>query len=81
MLALRADDGSGTPLVVPDFPQGTAPGAWRFTPDRPFAFAPGWGDVTPFALRNPSQFRSAPAHPLTSRAYAAGPRRDRGPGW
>ena len=35
------------------------PGEYRFTPDRPFAFAPGWADVTPFVLRAASQFRPA----------------------
>lgn len=70
VLAARADDGSDTPLVVPDFPQGSAPGAWRFTPDRPFAFAPRWGEVRPFALRSAGQFRSSAPLALTSRQYA-----------
>ena len=71
ILALRAADGSDTPLVVEDFPQGTAPGEYRFTPDRPFAFAPGWGTVTPFVLDRSSQFRPGPPYPVTSRKYAA----------
>ena len=71
ILALRAADGSDTPLVVEDFPQGTAPGEYRFTPDRPFAFAPGWGSVTPFVLDGSSQFRPGPPYPVTSRKYAA----------
>ena len=70
LLASRAGDGSDTPLIVPDFPQGTAPGAWRFTPDRPFAFAPGWAEVRPFALRSPGQFRSAAPLALSSQQYA-----------
>jgi hypothetical protein len=41
ILALGAADGSDTPLVVDNFPQGTAPGEYRFTPGTPFAFAPG----------------------------------------
>jgi hypothetical protein len=70
VLAARASDGSSTPLVVADFPQGTAPGAWRFTPDRPFAFAPGWGTVTPFAVRDAAQFLPGPPPALTGKRYA-----------
>lgn len=70
VIALRTGDGSLTPLIVPDFPQGTRPGQWRFTLDRPFAYAPGWGSVRPFALRNADQLRSDPPRALTSVAYA-----------
>jgi hypothetical protein len=71
ILALRANDGSDTPLVDPDFPQGDRPGEYRFTPGFDFAFAPGWGQVTPFVLERGSQFRPRPPHALGSRAYAA----------
>jgi hypothetical protein len=71
VLALRAADGSDTPLVVDNFPQGTAPGEYRFTPGTPFAFAPGWGDVTPFVLDHSSQFRPGPPYPVTGSKYAA----------
>jgi hypothetical protein len=71
ILALRAADGSDTPLVVNDFPQGTAPGEYRFTPGTPFAFAPGWGTVTPFVLDRSSQFRPGPPYAVTSKRYAA----------
>jgi hypothetical protein len=71
ILALRSSDGAGTTLQDFGFTQGTAPGQWRFTPDGPFAFAPGWGNVTPFVLRHASQFRPSPPYALTSRAYAA----------
>jgi hypothetical protein len=71
ILALGAADGSDTPLVVDNFPQGTAPGEYRFTPGTPFAFAPGWGDVTPFVLDHSSQFRPGPPYPVTGRKYAA----------
>jgi hypothetical protein len=69
VLALRADDGSDTPLIVSDYVQGTAPGEWRFTPGAPFAFGPGWGDVTPFVLKDSSQFRPGPPNALTSDKY------------
>jgi hypothetical protein len=71
ILALRAADGSDTPLVVDNFPRGTAPGEYRFTPGTPFAFAPGWGGVTPFVLDDSSQFRPGPPYPVTGRKYAA----------
>jgi hypothetical protein len=71
ILALRAADGSDTPLVVDNFPQGTAPGEYRFTPGTPFAFAPGWGHVTPFVLDHSSQFRPGPPYAVTGRKYAA----------
>ena len=34
ILALHADDGSDTPLIVEDLPQGTEPGEYRFTPEQ-----------------------------------------------
>jgi hypothetical protein len=71
VLTLRAADGADTPLIVTDYPQGTNPGEYRFTPGTPFAFAPGWGDVTPFVLRDSSQFRPGPPYPVTSRKYTA----------
>ena len=43
ILALRVADGSDTPVLDFDYPQGTKPGEYRFTPDFDFAFATGWG--------------------------------------
>jgi len=61
VIAHRADDGSDTPLVDPNFAQGSAPGQWRFTPGSPpIAFAAGWGQVKPFVLRDAAQFRPGP---------------------
>ena len=71
ILALRAGDGADTPLIVMDYPQGTNPGEYRFTPGTPFAFAPGWADVTPFVLRESSQFRPGPPYAVTSGKYTA----------
>jgi hypothetical protein len=75
IVALRANDGSDAPWVDPNYPQGTEPGEWRFTPDfplpEPFAFAPHYGQVTPFVLERSSQFRSRPPYPVGSRRYAA----------
>lgn len=65
MLARRAGDGAQAPMVDPNFPQGTAPGQWRFTPGSPpLAFAPHWGQVKPFALRDAAQFRPGPPLPV-----------------
>ena len=58
-------------MADPAYPQGTEPGEYRFTPGFPFAFAPGWADVTPFVLNDSSQFRPGPPDPVTGRKYAA----------
>jgi len=71
VLALRADDGSDTPLIVDSYPQGTEPGEWRFTPDRPFAFAPGWGEVDTFAVTRASRFDADRPYRVSGRRYAA----------
>jgi hypothetical protein len=71
ILTLREGDGSDTPLVDPAYPQGDEPGEYRFTPGFGFAFSPGWGNVTPFVLRDPEQFPPAPPYKLDSRRYAA----------
>ncbi|MEJ7810035.1 MAG: vanadium-dependent haloperoxidase [Gemmatimonadaceae bacterium] len=71
ILALRAGDGSDTPLLDFAYPQGTGPGEYRFTPGFSFVFGPGWADVTPFVLRKSSQFRPGPPYAVTSRRYAA----------
>ena len=51
------------------YPQGTNPGEYRFTPPFTFAFAPGWAEVTPFVLRDASQFRADPPYTVTDRQY------------
>ncbi len=66
----REGDGSDQTLIDPAYPQGTAPGQWRFTEGNAFAFAPGWGSVTPFGLKTSDQIESAPPHRLTGAAYA-----------
>jgi hypothetical protein len=71
ILALRENDGSDTPLIVADMPQGTEPGEYRFTPGTPFQFAPGWADVTPFVLRSSAQFQASKPDKVTSEKYAA----------
>lgn len=54
----RVADGSTRSVVAPP---GTKPGAYRPTPpDLTPAWAAHWGDVKPFVLRSPSQFRPEP---------------------
>ena len=72
VIALRADDGSDGPWVDFAYPQGTEPGEWRFTADGPpLAFAPSWGQVTPFVLKRGAQFRPQRPYHVESRRYAA----------
>ena len=75
----RSADGVTATFTWQDqnYPQGTRPGEWRFTPQGPgepdvnFAFAPSWGTVKPFILRNSNQFNPAKPYGLTSKKYAA----------
>ena len=71
ILALRASDGSDTPLLDFDYPQGTNPGEYRFVPGVDFTFAPGWGNVTPYVLQRSAQFRAGPPYRVDSKKYAA----------
>jgi hypothetical protein len=71
VVSLRSHDhANDAPLVDVNYPQGTKPGEYKFTPGTPFAFAPKWGAVTPFALEDSTQFASGPPYPLTSKRYA-----------
>ncbi|MEA2133337.1 MAG: hypothetical protein QOC68_1246 [Solirubrobacteraceae bacterium] len=72
ILSLRSTDGAQALLVGDDqYPQGTLPGVYRFTPSTPFAFAPKLGKLTPFVLRDSSQFLPGPPHAVTDRRYTA----------
>ena len=68
VLQARADDGYGTP---DPFAPAPAPGVWEPTPP---AFAPmlepQFQNVTPFTLRDRTQFLPDPPPSLTSRRYA-----------
>lgn len=66
---LRSDDGSDTPRVDTNYPQGDAPGEYRFTPGTPFAFAPRWGEVTPFVLRDSEQFGAPRPYRVATNRY------------
>jgi hypothetical protein len=71
IIALRACDGSFPSPAPPPFIGGTGLGVWRPTPPSNQAMTAPWlGNVTPFTLTRPSQFRAAPPPALTSRRYA-----------
>src|SRR5215831_9223262 len=71
IIALRANDGSW-PANPPVFTGGTGPGEWRPTPPAFASMAVPWlGAVTPFALKDSTQFRvHQPPPDLSSRKYA-----------
>jgi hypothetical protein len=71
ILTLRDADGSDIPLLDFAYPQGTAPGEYRFTPGFAFAFAPGWGGVTRFVPDRVHELRVSPPLRLDSRRYLA----------
>ncbi len=68
VLALRADDGWDTFV---DAVPGRGPGVWQPTaPMYDVPLVPQWGDVEPFAMTVPDQFRPAGPPALASQAYA-----------
>ena len=71
IIALRANDGSW-PANPPVFNGGTEPGEWRPTPPAFASMAVPWlGAVTPFTLKDSTQFRvNQPPPDLSSRKYA-----------
>ena len=72
ILRVRAKDDAQELLVGdPAYTEGVLPGSYRFTPGTPFAFAPRLGAMTPFAMRDGSQFRPGPPHPVTDDRYTA----------
>ena len=71
IIALRACDGSFPNPAPPPFVGDTALGVWRPTPPANLPMLAPWlGNVTPFTLSRPSQFRAAPPPALASREYA-----------
>ena len=71
IIALRTCDGSFPNPAPSPFVGGTDPGVWRPTPPTFTPMVTPWlGNVTPFTLTRPSQFRAPPPLVLTSREYA-----------
>jgi hypothetical protein len=71
IIAVRACDGSFPNPAPPPFIGGTDIGVWRPTPPGNLPMLAPWlGNVNPFAMTRPSQFRAEPPPALTSREYA-----------
>jgi len=72
VLAVRANDHSAQAQFPYTAPGAGTPGVWVPISAAPNAQAllPGWGNVTPFALRSGSQFRPEPPPALDSEKYA-----------
>jgi hypothetical protein len=74
ILRLRASDGAVGPFLNFECPQDTEPGEYQCTPDvpgGPFIAFEVWENVTPFVLKNSSQFRPRPPYRVTSKKYTA----------
>lgn len=69
VLAERAKAGIGRPAT--GVYTSSEPGKWRETPPgfRP-PVTPALGEVKPFVMTSPSQFRAPPPHPIDSQEYA-----------
>lgn len=71
IIALRSCDASFPNPAPPPFTGGTDPGVWRPTPPGFLPMLTPWlGNVTPFTLTRPSQYRPDPIPALTSYKYA-----------
>jgi hypothetical protein len=73
VLQLRADDGAVGPFLNFACPVNTNPGEYQCTPTAgtPLIAFEVWENVTPFVLRDSSQFRPGPPYKVTSKKYAA----------
>jgi hypothetical protein len=69
ILALRVNDHSADAQFDYAAPGAGTPGVWVRLTSAP-ALLPGWGNVTPFALRSGSQFRPEAPPALNSEQYA-----------
>jgi hypothetical protein len=71
ILALRAADGAVGPFLNFNCPQDTNPGEFQCTPPSPVIAFEVWANVTPFVLKESSQFRPRPPYAVTSKKYTA----------
>ena len=71
LLAYRSCDGS-LPIPTATFVGGTGIGQWRPTPTANSPMNPGeyYGQITPFFMTRPTQFRSDPPPAVNSKKYA-----------
>jgi PAP2 superfamily len=74
ILARQANDGAqhAEPRLGEDFIPSNDPGKWRQDPVSlvPLALGAHWGEVRPFVLRSPDQFRVPPPPAINSPEYA-----------
>lgn len=71
VLAWRANDGSGTTVPYTPAPPGGPPGVYELTPGATSVLTPQWGQVTSWAVTDPSRFLPPPPPALGSVQYAA----------
>src|SRR2546426_131461 len=71
ILALRAADGAVGPFLNFSCPQDTQPGEYQCTPGSPFIAFEVWENVTPFVLKDSSQFRPGPPYAVNKKKYTA----------
>jgi hypothetical protein len=71
ILDLRAADGAVGPFLNLSCPQDTNPGEYQCTPGTPFIAFEVWANVTPFVLKDSSQFRPGPPYAVTRKKYTA----------
>jgi hypothetical protein len=69
ILALRATDGAVGPFLNFNCPQDINPGEYQCLPGTPFTVFEVWANVTPFVLKDSSQFRPRPPYAITSKKY------------
>jgi hypothetical protein len=68
ILKIRSNDGASA--TAPPYLGGSAPGEWRPTPPGNLpGLLPQWGNVRPFAIASPAQFRPDGIPELHSRQY------------
>ena len=71
ILHLRAEDGAVGPFLNFACPQHTNPGQYQCTPGTPFVVFEVWEDVTPFVLKDRSQFRPGAPYAVNTKKYTA----------
>jgi PAP2 superfamily protein len=71
ILHLRAEDGAVGPFLNFSCPQNTNPGEYQCTPGTPFIAFEVWASVTPFVLKDSSQFRPGPPYAVNKKKYTA----------
>jgi membrane-associated phospholipid phosphatase len=69
ILALRSSDDLTAAITRPYTPGPANPGVYQPTPPLSFVILAGWGDLPPFAMSSPSQFRSRPPASVDSSRY------------